>query len=53
MQLHLPISLDSRTKTAYVALWVMAYGFEVFGNTISYFFTKGSTKQHFMTLSLP
>ena len=36
----------------YVALWVMAHSFEVFGNTIS-FVTKRSTEQHFMTLSLP
>ena len=53
MKLHLLISLDSRTNIDNVALWVTAHSFEVFGNTVSYFVTKRSTEQHFMTLSLP
>ena len=40
-------------NTGYVAFWVMVHSFEVFGNTTSYFVTKRSAEQHFMTLSLP
>ena len=53
MQPRLPVSLDSGTNTGYVVLWVMTHSFEVFGNTISYFVTKISTEEHFMTSSLP
>ena len=50
---NLPISLDSRTNTSFVALWLVANGFEVFDNTISYCVIKRSTEQRVFTLSFP